>query len=262
MEEPNNCVLSIAGFDPSGGAGILADIKTFEANGVYGMGAISALTFQNDTLFEGLRWMEADEILEQIIVLRKRFDISVVKTALIKDLETLGKVIQYLKHSQPGCRIVWDPIVKASAGFQFHSYFERKQLFPLLANCFLITPNTDEAIFLTGIDNPMEAAQYLAKYCPVLLKGGHSEDEQGVDYLFVQNKVDMITPTGKKVFPKHGSGCVLSSAIVANLALGHDLPISCRKAKDYTEHFLSANETLLGTHYAPPASIHIARQNG
>lgn len=258
MAEITNCVLSIAGFDPSGGAGIIADIKTFEANRISGMGVLSALTFQNDILFEGLKWVDADEILKQIAVLEKRFEFSVVKIGLIKNLNVLEVVVKALKQSQPGCQIIWDPIVRASAGFQFHCHFEREQLFSALENCFLITPNTEEAIFLTGIDDPMEAAQHLAKYCNVLLKGGHSKEEPGVDYLFRQNTVEKILPAGKVVFPKHGSGCVLSAAIVANLAKGNDLITACRNAKMYVEHFLSSNQTLIGTHDAQ-AAIHITR---
>lgn len=258
MAERTNCVLSIAGFDPSGGAGILADIKTFEANRVRGMGVLSALTFQNDILFEGLKWIEADEILKQIAVLEKRFEFSVVKIGLIENLDVLEVVVKAIKQAQPECRIIWDPIVRASAGFQFHSHFEREQLFSALENCFLITPNTEEAIFLAGIDDPMEAAQRLAKYCNVLLKGGHSKEEPGVDYLFRPNSVEKILPTEKEVFPKHGSGCVLSAVLAANLAKGNDLITACRNAKMYVEHFLSSNQTLIGTHDAQTA-IHIAR---
>jgi len=258
MDEVSNCVLSIAGFDPSGGAGILADIKTFDANQVYGMGVLSALTFQNDILFEGLRWIEADEILQQVSVLQKRFEFSAVKIGLIRDLEVLEVIVNALKQALPECQIIWDPIVKASAGFQFHNQFEREQLFAVLEQCFLITPNTEEVTFLAGIDNPMEAARLLAKHCSVLLKGGHSKEEPGVDYLFSQNQIEKIFPTGKEVFPKHGSGCVLSAAIVSDLSKGNDLITSCRDAKIYIEQFLSSNKTLLGTHDVQ-AAIHITR---
>lgn len=258
MAEITNCVLSIAGFDPSGGAGSLADIKTFEANRVCGMGVLSALTFQNDILFEGLKWVETDEILKQIAVLERRFEFSVVKIGLIKNLDVLEVVVKALKQMLPGCRIIWDPIVRASAGFQFHGHFKREQLFSALENCFLITPNTEEAVFLAETGDPMEAAQRLAKHCNVLLKGGHNKEEPGVDYLFIQNTVEKILPVAKDVFPKHGSGCVLSAAIAANLAKGNDLIAACRNAKMYVEHFLSSNKTLLGTHNAQIA-IHIAR---
>ncbi len=257
MAEKGTYVLSIAGFDPSGGAGILADIKTFEANRVSGMGAVSALTFQNDIEFDSLKWIEADEILKQVSILKKRFDFKVIKIGLIKDLKTLDAVISNLKHvvsevepSQASdLKLVWDPIIKASAGFEFHNNFEKEKLISVLKNCYLVTPNTDEIVFLTGITDPMEAAKELSNYCNVLLKGGHNENEPGVDYLFMKNKIEKISPAEKNIFPKHGSGCILSSAIASNLALGNDLIISCRKAKKYTEQYLSSSKSLLGVHY-------------
>lgn len=249
MAEERTYVLSIAGFDPSGGAGILADIKTFEANKVCGMGAISAVTFQNDIEFDSLKWIEADDILKQVLLLKRRFDFNFIKIGLIKDLETLEFVISNLKSQISNLKFVWDPIISASAGFEFHEKFEKEKLFSVLKKCYLATPNTDEIKFLTGIANPMEAASDLSNYCNVLLKGGHNKEEPGVDYLFMKNKIEKIVPTEKDIFPKHGSGCVLSSAITANLALGNDLISACRNAKKYVEKYLSSSPSLLGVHH-------------
>jgi len=249
MAAEGTYVLSIAGFDPSGGAGVLADIKTFEANKVIGMGAVSALTFQNDIEFDSLKWMETAEILKQVLLLNKRFDFPVVKIGLIKDLKALENIIATFKTQFSTFKLIWDPIVKASAGFEIHKNFEKEKLVAVLKNCYLITPNTDEILFLTGIDNPMEAAKELSAYCNVLLKGGHNKEEPGVDYLFMKNKVEKIVPTEKNIYPKHGSGCILSSAIAANLARGNDLITSCREAKKYVEKVLSSNQSLLGVHY-------------
>lgn len=247
MAQERVCVLSIAGFDSSGGAGILADIKTFEANKVCGMGAVSVLTFQNDIEFDSVKWIATNEILKQVSVLQNRFQFNIIKIGLIKDLETLNEIISFLQIAN--CKLVWDPIIKASAGFEFHKSFERTKLFSLLKNIFLITPNTDEVKFLTEINNPIEAAKELSKYCNVLLKGGHSEEEKGVDYLFTQNNIEKISSIKNNIHPKHGSGCVLSSAIVANLAKGNDLINSCYNAKQYVEQFLASNSSLLGIHY-------------
>lgn len=249
MAEERTYVLSIAGFDPSGGAGILADIKTFEANKVGGMGAVSAITFQNDTEFDSLKWIEKEEIVKQILILKRKFDFTVIKIGLIKDLATLENLISNCQHPTSKIQFVWDPIVKASAGFEFHKNFEKEKLFSVLKNCFLITPNTDEIKFLTGIANPMEAAKELSNYCNVLLKGGHNVIEPGVDYLFTNDKIEKMIPTEKNVFPKHGSGCILSSAIAANLAIGNDLISSCINAKKYVEQILSSSPSLLGVHH-------------
>ena len=240
------CVLSIAGFDPSGGAGILADIKTFEANQVYGMGAVSAITFQNDAEFENLKWMETEEIIQQVIVLQKRFEFPVVKIGLVKNLETLEKIISVFPVD---CKIIWDPIIKATAGFEFHSSFDKEKLKSILKKIFLLTPNTDEINFLARTADAQEGTEMLSQFCNVLLKGGHNITEPGTDYLFHAGKKDKISASLSEVFPKHGSGCILSSAIAANLAKGYGLLYSCTTAKKYTEKVMSGNSTLLAIHH-------------
>ena len=114
-------VLSIAGFDPSGGAGVLADVKTFEANKVYGFGVMSALTFQNDSEFEKVEWIPLEKIMEQISVLQKRFQFEYIKIGLIENLEVLNQLILNLKSNISNPKIIWDPILKATAGFDFHN---------------------------------------------------------------------------------------------------------------------------------------------
>ena len=93
------------------------------------------------------------------------------------------------------------------------------------------------------------AAQQLAQYCAVLLKGGHNTAEPGVDFLYQQEECSSLLPIAGVVTAKHGSGCVLSASITANIALGDDLLTACTKAKIYIEQFLSSNNTLLGYHY-------------
>ncbi len=249
MANDKTCVLSIAGFDPSGGAGVLADIKTFEAHKVQGMAVLTALTFQNDMGFEGVKWIATEDIIRQVEVLSKRFVFSVVKIGLIKNLETLEAIIAYLNSQIPNVKLIWDPIIKASAGFEFHRHFERDRLQPILRNITLITPNTEEVNFLTENCNYLEESKAMARYCNVLLKGGHNKQEPGVDHLFSESKIEKFYPLGEKVFPKHGSGCILSAAIASNLAKGNDMFSSCRKAKGYVEKYLSGNASLLGFHY-------------
>jgi hydroxymethylpyrimidine/phosphomethylpyrimidine kinase len=100
-----------------------------------------------------------------------------------------------------------------------------------------------------GSANAKEAAKKLSAYCNVLLKGGHNEAEKGVDYLYTKNSEERLEGKTEEMFAKHGSGCVLSSAITANLALGTDLITACKKAKQYTEQFLSGKKSLLGYHH-------------
>ena len=113
---------------------------------------------------------------------------------------------------------------------------------------FLITPNISEAKFLTGIDNEEKAALSLAKQCNVLLKGGHSSSDRSDDLLFANEKIVAI-PGEKLNHSKHGTGCVLSSAIASNLAHGKDLTESCKLAKDYITQFLLSDQGLLGWHH-------------
>jgi hydroxymethylpyrimidine/phosphomethylpyrimidine kinase len=242
-------VLSIAGFDPSGGAGILADTKTFESNKVYGLGVISANTFQNDKEFTRVDWIPAEKIMEQISVLKKRFEVEYVKIGLVENLETLNTIVSYLTSHISHTKIIWDPILKASAGFEFHKAIDKTSLEKICKEIYLITPNVPEALLLGEKKDAIENAKYLSKFCNVFLKGGHSENKIGYDTLFLkEGKQFSFRPKAKGIQPKHGSGCVLSSAIVANLAKGEDLHRSCLKAKQYTEKFLTTNKTLLGYH--------------
>jgi len=242
-------VLSIAGFDPSGGAGILADSKTCEANKVFGLGVISANTFQNDKEFDRVDWIPVEKILEQIDVLRRRFSFEYIKIGLIESLEVLSKIITHCRQFIPNCRFIWDPILKASAGFEFHKQINLTGLESILGNLFLITPNITEASVLGKESSPEGSAKYLSGFCHVFLKGGHRETKKGYDTLYLkEGKQFSFKPKMKNVSGKHGSGCVLSAGITANLARGEDLHRACMKAKEYTEKYLSSNKTLLGWH--------------
>lgn len=247
MGEKRVSILSIAGFDPSGGAGILADIKTFEGNKVSGMGVVTAITFQNDIEFLDVKWIDTNEIIQQILTLKKRFDFEHIKIGLIKDLDALSEIIQLFKNDH--VRIIWDPIVRATAGFEFHQSFDKTKLGDVMKSIFLITPNIDEAQFMTAMNDPMKAGLEIAKHTNVLLKGGHNNEEPGVDCLFTENGIEKLFPEDNKIFAKHGSGCVLSSTIIANLAQGYDLYVSCKNAKKYVEDFLSSSPSLIGTHH-------------
>lgn len=248
MEAMNHSVLSIAGFDPCGGAGVLADAKTFEANKVRGMAVVTAITIQNDIAFKKVNWLELEAILEQYNVLQERFDFAAIKIGLVENLPVLQAIVTHVKSYHAAAYIIWDPILSASAGFQFHQAFDQQSLQAVLKDITLITPNAVEARLLTGLEDEHEAAKVLAKHCNVLLKGGHSSSAIGTDYLLMENKTEVISPFGFNVQPKHGSGCVLSAAIAARLTRGEDLSVACQKAKKYTEKFLSSTTTLLGTH--------------
>jgi len=241
-------VLSIAGFDPSAGAGVLSDLKCFEQHKVYGFGICTALTVQSDTDFLQNQWLPKEQIMAQLTPLLNKFPIAACKIGLIQNLDTLFAIITYIRSFNADVKIILDPILRATAGFEFHNWSNvLSQFIPVLKQLTLITPNENEMREMGGIDTQLVARQW-AMYCAVLLKGGHNVKEPGTDYLVEQDNVLAFPPMFSAIHQKHGSGCVLSSSIVARLALGHPLAEACKLAKTYTEHFLNSNTSLLGYH--------------
>jgi hydroxymethylpyrimidine/phosphomethylpyrimidine kinase len=231
--------LSIAGFDPCGGAGIMADTKVFECLQTNGLGIVSALTYQNDSEFEGVNWCSFSEIEKQLYPLRK-YPVKAAKIGLIKDFEQLMKTSSLLKSMFPEIFVVWDPILKASAGFSFHDNTSLAD--EVLCNIDLITPNFEEFTQLGMAEN-------LDLNCAVLLKGGHRTDKLGIDCLHYYGKIFDIEGAfiaNKK--DKHGTGCVLSAAIVAHISKAESVYNACKKSKSYVETFIQSNDTKLGYH--------------
>lgn len=245
-----NYILTIAGLDPSSGAGITSDIKTFEAHNVYGLSVCTAVTVQNDIEFKNCIWIEKKVILNQIELLFERFSISVVKIGIIQSWEVLLEVVSLLKSYNSELKIVLDPILKASAGFDFHRKQDLVIFQKVLQNCHFITPNYNEIKDLFPDKSIEETIEFISKKTNIYLKGGHKTDKIGWDEVYYSKIVKLNIPpiTKKPIFEKHGSGCVLSSALASNLLKDLPLEDACKNAKLYTEQFLSSNKTLLGTH--------------
>ncbi|HEX8548616.1 MAG TPA: hydroxymethylpyrimidine/phosphomethylpyrimidine kinase [Cytophagaceae bacterium] len=248
MQGKRKVIMSIAGFDPSGGAGILSDIKTIEAHKIYGLGITSAITFQNDDEFTGVNWLSVQDIERQIELQTKKFKIEGIKIGLVESLDTLETLVVNLREYLPKVPIVWDPILKASAGFEFHKGIDSAKLENILTKVTLITPNWNEASALSNSKDSKLGALEMSRLCMVYLKGGHNEGDKGRDYLFHKGEQNNFKP--KKIIQteKHGSGCVLSTSLLCNLVKGYPLIKACLRAKDYTAHFLNSNKTLLGYH--------------
>ena len=250
MEANRPVVLTIAGFDPSGGAGILADIKTFEQHKVYGLGINTSLTLQTADQFISIRWETENAILQSLETMLENFSISVIKIGIVENCSRLKNIVRFINLKNKNIKIIIDPVIKSSSGFNFwNEIFDKEQLAEIFSFCFLITPNYEEATQLLPATDAKIAAQQLAQYCAILLKGGHNNAEPGVDFLYQQQECSSLLPIAGVVSGKHGSGCVLSAAITANIALGDDLLTACTKAKIYIEQFLSSNNTLLGYHH-------------
>jgi len=244
--------LTVAGFDPSSGAGLSADLKTFEALGVYGLAVQTALTIQNESVFKSVHWSEWEWIRDQIAILAERYPVKVAKIGLIENLEILNRVLRLLHEKFSGIKLIWDPILRASAGFEFHEDWEKGLLPSVFSELELVTPNRDEIASLYPEDESAEAefvADELSHQVAVLLKGGHQKSENATDILFRNGKARYFT-SERLPHPKHGSGCVLSAATAAHLALGRDLPDAVRLAKDYVQEFLGSSEGRLGHHQA------------
>lgn len=244
-----NYILTIAGLDPSSGAGITSDIKTFEAHGLHGLSVCTAVTVQNDIAFKNCIWIEKQVILNQIETVFERFEIGLVKIGIIQSWEVLLAVVLTLKKLNSSIKIVLDPILKASAGFDFHNTQNLKVFEKVLQNCYFVTPNYDEIKALFPSKNIEETIDFISQKTNIYLKGGHRADKKGWDEVYYRKIVKLnIPPITTVVSEKHGSGCVLSSALAANLALNFSLEDACKNTKYYTEQFLNSNKSLLGTH--------------
>jgi len=243
-------VLSIAGFDPSGGAGLLADIKTFEMLGCYGLAVNTANTIQNDVKFEACHWTSEAIILQQLELLLESFPVEVVKIGIVENLQILNKVIDILLYRNKSTRIIWDPVIRSSSGFSFQEpQAIQDNLDLVLERIFIVTPNFDELKMFYPELNLEKTIRKISSKTNLHLKGGHRTQDIGLDELFTTERESFrFKPDRTDCSEKHGSGCILSSALAANLALGDPLPKAAQNAKDYIEKVLASNQTLLGYH--------------
>jgi len=233
--------LTIAGFDPSAGAGILADIKAFEHSKIYGQAVCTALTIQNEGHFEKPNWVSWECIKSQLEILSRVRSFDYIKIGLVENPIILEKILKWLRKKYPKAFILWDPILKASSGFEFH---KQKVITwqKLLTYVNLITPNLPEAEFLGISEGSPKTA--------VLVKGGHcSNSKNSNDLLYFPKSPAPIKFTAKRIkgVEKHGSGCTLSALVLANLALGCDLETAILRAKESMQRFFESGGGKLGS---------------
>jgi hydroxymethylpyrimidine/phosphomethylpyrimidine kinase len=249
MSKNRPFALSIAGLDPSGGAGILADTKTFEQHQVQGLAISTANTIQTDCKFYEIEWTSLDFVLRSIKKLFKNYPVKSVKIGIVPSFFYLNEVVSLIKKLSPNTFIVWDTVLKSSTAFEFLTIENQTDLQKTLSKIDLITPNYEEILQL--YPNFISEKLWVKKELPtaILLKGGHNHTALGTDYLFLKNNLIELSPSKINFLPKHGSGCVLSSAIAANLALDYDIKTACSKAKIYIEKYLNSSPSLIGYHY-------------
>lgn len=247
-------VLSIAGSDCSGGAGIQADIKTITMQGAYAMSAITALTAQNTTGVYGIMEVTPEFLEQQIDAVFTDIRPDAVKTGMVADVALIKVIADKLKEYQAE-HIVVDPVMVSTSGSRLlkEEAVEtmRMELLPLAE---LVTPNIPEAEVLAGMtlrkkeDMITAARQIYEQYgCAVLCKGGHNAFDGGGDsddLLYTPEGYQWICGERINNPNTHGTGCTLSSAIAANLAKGLDMQQAVEKAKQYIAEALAAGLNL------------------
>ncbi|HLJ01522.1 MAG TPA: bifunctional hydroxymethylpyrimidine kinase/phosphomethylpyrimidine kinase [Bradyrhizobium sp.] len=262
---PQPIALTIAGSDSSGGAGIQADLKSFAALGVYGASVITALTAQNTRAVSGIHVVPAAFVTAQMEAVFDDLDIEAVKIGMVAQLSTVAVIASALaRHKVP--HVVLDPVMVATSGASLLSADAvaglRRELFPHVE---LITPNLPEAAALLGEGLATDEAAIAVQgekliamgARAVLIKGGHGEGAQSIDYLFRGD--DVIALAAPRVATKntHGTGCSLSSAIAANLAKGETLEAAVRGAKAWiTEAIAAADRMSVGHGHGPIHHFH------
>jgi len=222
-------VLSIAGSDSGGGAGIQADLKAFARCGVHGMTAITAITCQNTVAVEGVTPVSPEAIVGQVRAVASDIGIDAVKIGMLGDSETITAVNAALD-LLPGVPVVLDPVMVAESGAPLLVAEARQALLELLPRVTVVTPNVLEARALVeqaGIEaeaggDPPALARAIATLGPanVVVTGGHTTDADTVDYF---SDGEGVVPIPGPRYPDgaaHGSGCTHSAALAAHLALG------------------------------------------
>ncbi len=239
-------VLSIAGSDCSGGAGVQADIKTITMNGVYAMSVVTSLTAQNTMGVAAIQDSTPEFLKKQLDAVFEDIFPDAVKIGMVHSGELVNVIVDRLVYYSAK-NIVIDPVMIASSGSTLmkkdmvHSLIEK--LFPIAT---LITPNIPEAQAISGDvienkDDILRVAKWIGdEYgCAVLLKGGHSKDNAD-DLLYANGDVTWFESKKIDNYNNHGTGCTLSSAIASNLAKGFTLSQSVQRAKNYVTGALSA----------------------
>jgi hydroxymethylpyrimidine/phosphomethylpyrimidine kinase len=242
-------VLTIAGSDSSGGAGIQADLKTFAALGCYGMSAITALTAQNTVGVSGIHPVPPDFAAAQIAAVLEDIGADAVKIGMLYSVELIRAVAEQLQKFNAR-NIVLDPVMVAQSGDRLLRDDAvgaiTEYLMPLAD---VVTPNIPEAEVLVGrgirsVEEMRQAARELGRFGSrsILMKGGHREEDDSSDLLYVCREDRFVTLTADRVSSRntHGTGCTLSSAIAAGLAKGETLEDAVRQAKDYISHAIRA----------------------
>lgn len=259
--------LTIAGSDSGGGAGIQADIKTFQELGVFGTTAITALTDQNTLGVHGVFKVESSFVQQQLLTVLDDFSVKSIKTGMLYSAEIIEATAAVLQ--ERNIPLVLDPVMIAKGGENLLQNSAVRalveQLLPLTTVC---TPNIPEAEVLTGMSirnskDIEKAARVILQMGAqwVVMKGGHTGEKDAVDRVYSRNKDFTMTTPRKKTIHTHGTGCTFSAAIAANLAKGYSTPEAIIEAKKFV-HLAISNPLFIGNGKGPTNHFAFNQQKG
>ena len=253
--------LTIAGSDPSGGAGLQADLKTFSALGVYGATAITAVTVQNTVGVKYVHALPPQVVYDQITTVMEDIDVDAAKIGMVNDAATLDAIVRALTVQRPKFMVV-DPVMVSTSGCALMQpdalAITKERLLPMAD---LVTPNLPEAWTLAGNDSSVDAAAQAILGLGVkalLIKGGHAEGKIKTDYLYIYKggSISRTEFSAETVDTEntHGTGCTLSAAIAAYHARGCGMEEAVRQAKAYLTKALVAGAGVTAWHGHGPVN--------
>jgi hydroxymethylpyrimidine/phosphomethylpyrimidine kinase len=256
--EPPPVAVTIAGSDSSAGAGIQADLKTFTYFRVFGQSVVTCIVAEVPGKVQRIQSVEVETVRDQLILSLEYFPVRAIKTGMLYSKEIIGAVCDVLEaipiEKRPA--LVVDPVMIASSGDRLlktdalELYLHR--LFPLAT---VVTPNRDETATIYG--QTIEATAELERIGPelvrrygtaFLLKGGHWPGDLAIDYLATKTGILRLSEPFVPAKSTHGTGCTLSAALAAGLALGDDLQAAARRAKLFVTRTIAGSMTWSGEH--------------
>ena len=258
-------VLSIAGSDPSGGAGIQADLKTFQSLGVYGVTAITCVTSQVPGNVVDIEPVSTNSLRSQLDILFNEYHISGIKTGLLYSSELIEVVLSSLEKNNIKAPLIVDPVMVSTSGTRLlNNNALTLYLKDVIPRSTLLTPNLPEAATLLEMDldsikSPADCANILYQKfeIPVLLKGGHFISAEANDYLVDKSGAHTFSKPFSKRMPAHGTGCTLSASITAFIGSGLALHDSISKSKDYITASINQSFQLSSGHFTLNHNVNI-----